>query len=102
MNTNIESSDKEFLTRQLQETQKEIRNLKALGLAIVIIALLVGGYTLIHAFQNRNVSAASAAPIFAGLFLVRLVTAPLNKKKELAWELDNKLNMMESSGDIVI
>ena len=93
---------KEFLEDQLAKTRAEIRNLKIIGVVIVVLGLVIGCITLIYASQTGRITAASAAPIFASLFLVRLVTAPLNKKKELAWELDNKLTIMESSSDISI
>lgn len=93
---------KEFLEDQLVKTRSEIRKLKIAGLLIVVAGLIIGCLILLRASQTGHLTAASAAPIFAALFLVRLVTAPLNKKKELAWELDNKLTMMESSSDISI
>ncbi len=93
---------REFLEDQLAKTRSEIRNLKIIGVAIVVLGLIISCITLMHAAQTGHITAASAAPIFAALFLVRLVTSPLNKKKELAWELDNKLTIMASSSNDVI
>jgi hypothetical protein len=97
-----EMDGKEFLEDQLAKTREEIRNLKIIGVVIVVLGLTISCFTLMHASQTGHITAASAAPIFAALFLVRLVTAPLNRKKELAWGLDNKLTMMESSSDDII
>ncbi|PQJ12901.1 hypothetical protein CJD36_003915 [Flavipsychrobacter stenotrophus] len=86
---------KESLTLQLEKLQKEIKNLKILGMTIVVIGIIAGCYSLIDALDSGHISSLTAAPIFAALLLVRVVAVkPLKVKKDLAWEIDNKLMQM--------